>query len=189
MTDWVLRSSRVITPQGTGPQSIHVLGERIERVVAHGNVPAQVPIVDVGNDVVMPGVVDTHVHLNEPGRTDWEGFETGTRAAAAGGVTSIVEMPLNSIPATTDAARLGLKMSSTRDQLRADVGFWGGVVPGNAAELEPLWNAGAFGFKCFLVPSGVAEFGHVGETDLRVDRKSTRLNSSHIQKSRMPSSA
>ena len=167
MTDWVLRSTRVFTPKETGAFSVHVADGRIERVAAHGNVPERVPIVDVGDDAVMPGVVDTHVHLNEPGRTDWEGFATGTRAAAAGGVTSIVEMPLNAIPATTSVPFFEQKLAAARDGLSVDVGFWGGVIPGNAAGLEPLWTAGVFGFKCFLVPSGVDEFPHVTERDLR----------------------
>ncbi len=168
MPNFILRSTRVITPHGTGAHAIYVDGGRIERVVAHGNVPSVVPIVDVGDDVVMPGVVDTHVHLNEPGRTEWEGFATGTKAAAAGGVTSIVEMPLNAIPATTSVAFFEQKLAAARKGLSVDVGFWGGVIPGNAGDLEPLWKAGVFGFKCFLVPSGVDEFPHVTEADLRI---------------------
>ncbi len=165
--DLVVRSTRVVTPNGIGPHAIHINGGTIAKVTAHRDVPAGVPLADAGDDVVLPGLVDTHVHLNEPGRTAWEGFATGTRAAAAGGVTSIVEMPLNCIPATTTAESLRLKADSARGKLRADVGFWGGVVPGNAADLEPLWQAGVFGFKCFLVPSGVDEFRHVTEADLR----------------------
>jgi allantoinase len=116
----------------------------------------------------MPGLVDTHVHINEPGRTEWEGFATATRAAAAGGVTTIIEMPLNSIPATTTAAAFREKIAAAKGQLCVDVGFWGGVVPGSVSELRPLWEAGVFGFKSFLVPSGVEEFREVGEPDLRV---------------------
>jgi allantoinase len=110
--------------------------------------------------------VDTHVHVNEPGRTDWEGFDTATRAAAAGGITTIVDMPLNSIPATTTVAALEAKRSAARGKCHVDVGFWGGVVPGNAGALEALVDAGIRGFKCFLVPSGVDEFRHVCEKDL-----------------------
>jgi allantoinase len=112
-------------------------------------------------------LVDTHVHINEPGRTHWEGFETATRAAAAGGVTTLIEMPLNSIPATTSVAAFSEKLAAAEGKLTVDCGFWGGIVPGNTSELEPLWRAGVFGFKCFLVPSGVAEFEHVGEEHLR----------------------
>ncbi len=167
MTELILRSTRVITPGGMGPRAVHVAGERIARVSAHEDVPSDAVLIDAGDDVVMPGVVDTHVHLNEPGRTDWEGFETGTRAAAAGGVTSLVEMPLNAIPATTSVSALEAKIAAARGKLSVDTGFWGGVVPGNAGELEPLWNRGVFGFKCFLVPSGVDEFQNVTENDLR----------------------
>ncbi|MFC6343502.1 amidohydrolase family protein, partial [Nocardioides hankookensis] len=107
---------------------------------------------------VVPGVVDTHVHINEPGRTEWEGFVSATEAAALGGATTLVDMPLNSIPPTTTVEHLRLKQEAAADELMVDVGFWGGAVPGNVADLEPLWEAGVFGFKCFLAPSGVDEF-------------------------------
>lgn len=167
MTDWFLRSTRVITPSDTAARAIQVRDGRIVRLMAFEDVPSGASVADVGDDVIMPGVVDTHVHLNEPGRTDWEGFETGTRAAAAGGVTSLVEMPLNAIPATTSVAGFEAKLAAARGKLTVDTGFWGGVVPGNAAEIEPLWKRGVLGFKCFLVPSGVDEFPHVSEDDLR----------------------
>lgn len=124
-------------------------------------------VIDAGRSVVMPGLVDTHVHINEPGRADWEGFETATRAAAAGGVTTLIDMPLNSVPATTTIEALAAKRESAAGRCSVDVGFWGGVVPGNLKELAPLFEAGVFGFKCFLVPSGVDEFRHVDEADLR----------------------
>ena len=114
----------------------------------------------------MPGIVDSHVHVNEPGRTEWEGFRTATAAAAAGGITTLVDMPLNSVPATTSVGGVEAKRAAARGAL-VNVEFWGGVVPGNAHELEPLADAGVRGFKCFLSPSGVAEFEHVGEADLR----------------------
>lgn len=107
---------------------------------------------------VLPGVVDTHVHVNEPGRTEWEGFVSATEAAALGGVTTLVDMPLNSIPPTTTVEHLRVKQEAARGELMVDVGFWGGAIPGNTADLRPLWEAGVFGFKCFLAPSGVAEF-------------------------------
>ena len=162
----IIRSKRVVTPFGIRPQSIHIEGERISAVKAWDDTGAG-ELIDAGDVAILPGIVDTHVHINEPGRTDWEGFETATRAAAAGGVTSIVEMPLNSIPATTSADGFRQKLKAAGGKLTMDVGFWGGVVPGNTAELEPLWKAGVFGFKCFMVPSGVAEFEHVTERDLR----------------------
>lgn len=117
--------------------------------------------------VVLPGNVDTHVHINEPGRTSWEGFATGTMAAALGGVTTIVDMPLNSIPPTVDLPSLEVKRAAASGQTFVDVGFWGGIVPGNTEQLEPLWEAGVFGFKCFLLDSGVPEFPPVTPAGLR----------------------
>jgi allantoinase len=142
------------------------VGERILRVGAWEDAPAGVPLEDFGDDVVMAGLVDTHVHVNEPGRTAWEGFLTATRAAAAGGVTTIVDMPLNSIPATTTVRALHEKVAALEGQCAIDVGLWGGAVPGNDAELRPLLDAGALGFKAFLVDSGVPEFPPLSERDL-----------------------
>jgi allantoinase len=122
------------------------------------SVPARETVRLADDEVLLPGLVDTHVHMNEPGRTEWEGFDTGTRAAAAGGVTTVIDMPLNSIPPTTTADALARKRESAAAQAHVDVGFWGGAVPGNAPELEGLHAAGVFGFKCFLVDSGVPEF-------------------------------
>lgn len=116
--------------------------------------------------VVLPGGVDTHVHVNEPGRTHWEGFPSATRAAALGGVTTIVDMPLNSLPPTTTVEHLRVKQAAAAGQLAVDVGFWGGAIPGNLADLEPLWDAGVMGFKCFLSPSGVEEFPPLGPAGL-----------------------
>src|SRR5581483_10044395 len=126
--------------------------------------------IDFGSLVISPGVVDTHVHVNEPGRTEWEGFDTATRAAAAGGVTTIVDMPLNSVPATTTVAALAAKRAAAAGRVHVDVAFWGGLVPGNAADLDALVDAGVRGFKCFLVPSGVATTGRrsVGHPARRV---------------------
>jgi allantoinase len=123
--------------------------------------------VDVGDLAVSAGIVDTHVHVNEPGRTEWEGFETATRAAAAGGVTTIVDMPLNSVPATTTVDALYRKRKAAAGQCHVDVAFWGGIVPGNEGEIPRLVDEGVRGFKCFLAPSGVDEFPCVGEADLR----------------------
>jgi allantoinase len=160
-----LKGRRVVTPDGLRPATVLVDGERIERVASYDE-PVDGEVHDAGNDAVMPGLVDAHVHINDPGRHDWEGFEHATRAAAAGGVTTLVDMPLNSIPATTTHAGLASKHEAARGRLTVDVGFWGGVVPGNAGDLEWLWSSGVLGFKCFLVPSGVPEFPHVSETDL-----------------------
>ncbi len=123
-------------------------------------------VVLADDEVLLPGLVDTHVHVNEPGRTDWEGFASATRAAAAGGVTTIVDMPLNSIPPTTTVAALEAKRAVAADQAWVDVGFWGGAVPGNVADLAPLHDAGVFGFKCFLLDSGVEEFPHLVPAEL-----------------------
>ena len=163
----VVRGSRVITPGGERRASIHIRQGLIANISAFDDIPAGWSVYEAGESVVMPGLVDTHVHINEPGRTEWEGFSSATQAAAAGGVTTLIEMPLNSIPATTTAVAYRQKVDAAADKLRVDVGFWGGVVPGNATALRALWDAGVFGFKCFLVPSGVPEFAHVTEPDLR----------------------
>jgi allantoinase len=150
------------------PASVHIADDRIVSVKRYDDVPDGCEIVEAAEgSVVMPGLVDTHVHINEPGRTEWEGFATATRAAAAGGVTTLVDMPLNSIPATTTLAGLKEKIAAARGQCHVDVGFWGGVVPGNVSELAPLQQAGVVGFKCFLIHSGVDEFPNVSEQDLR----------------------
>src|SRR5437016_2039007 len=164
----VIRGRRVVTENAVGPASVQIGDGRIVAVAAFDQIPSDCKIVEASEDsVVMPGLVDTHVHVNEPGRTDWEGFETATRAAAAGGVTTIVDMPLNCIPATTTLSGLNAKLKAARGQLHIDVAFWGGVVPGNTSEIATLWDAGVVGFKCFLVHSGVDEFPNVTETDLR----------------------
>ncbi len=165
--DLVVRGRRVITPEGERAAAIHVRGGVISAITVFDDLPKGSVVHEAHDLVVMPGIVDTHVHINEPGRTEWEGFSTATRAAAAGGITTLIEMPLNSIPATTTAAGFREKLAAAAGKLWVDVGFWGGVVPGNAGELRPLWESGVFGFKCFLVQSGVEEFAHVTEADLR----------------------
>lgn len=158
----VIRSPHVLLPTGIQAAEIHIDGDRISAVQP---LPADVRFPT--SAVVFPGLVDTHVHVNEPGRTEWEGFQTASAAAIAGGVTTIVDMPLNSIPATTTAAALETKRAAAR-VATVNVEFWGGVVPGNAGELDALADAGVRGFKCFLSPSGVDEFPHVSEGDLRI---------------------
>jgi allantoinase len=164
----VVRGKRVVMPEGERAAAIHIRGGLIAAVTEFGDVASGSLVHDAGESVVMPGLVDTHVHINEPGRADWEGFSTATRAAAAGGVTTLIEMPLNSIPATTSAAAYREKLAAAAGKLWVDTGFWGGVVPGNAGQVRPLWEAGVFGFKCFLAQSGVEEFANVAEADLRV---------------------
>jgi allantoinase len=156
----LFRARRCVTPYGERPAAVRVHAGRIaavEPVTAEAGADAVVELAD--DEVLLPGLVDTHVHVNDPGRAEWEGFATATAAAAAGGVTTIVDMPLNSIPPTTDVRALEIKKAAARGKCAVDVGFWGGAVPGNAVDLPALHRAGVFGFKCFLLDSGVAEFG------------------------------
>jgi allantoinase len=138
----IIRGHRVVLPTGEGSASILLDNGIIVDVRDHGDVGSASEIIDADPFVIMPGLVDSHVHINEPGRTDWEGFETATRAAAAGGITTIVDMPLNSIPATTSVAALNAKRDAARGQCHVDVAWWGGIVPGNHDHLEPLIDAG-----------------------------------------------
>ncbi|MFJ6792760.1 allantoinase AllB [Streptomyces sp. NPDC091268] len=163
----VLRSTRVITPEGTRAASVAVAGGKIEAVLPYeAEVPAGARLEDFGDDVLLPGLVDTHVHVNDPGRTEWEGFWTATRAAAAGGITTILDMPLNSLPPTTTTDNLRVKQEVARTKAHVDVGFWGGALPDNGKDLRPLHDAGVFGFKCFLSPSGVDEFPSLDQDQL-----------------------
>ena len=161
----ILRSRRVVLPDGVRWTSRSATGGSRQSLTAHTRRTTSLASSTRGDLVVLPGLVDSHVHVNEPGRTDWEGF-AATRAAAAGGVTTIVDMPLNSIPATTSVEALDTKRRAAAGECHVDVAFWGGVVPGNMDHLEPLAAAGVLGFKCFLCPSGVDEFPHVSEKDL-----------------------
>src|SRR5688572_29038007 len=149
------------------PSAVHVLGSIITGVGGWEEVPEHAAVVEAGDLMIMPGIVDTHVHCNEPGRADWEGFETATAAAAAGGVTTILDMPLNSVPATTSRYGLEEKRRAAEGKTHVHVGFIGGVVPGNVDELARMADGGVRAFKCFLVPSGVDEFPAMGEADLR----------------------
>lgn len=167
MKELLVASERVAFPDDVRPGTIHIRDGRIVSVGSHRDRVASVPVHDVGELVVLPGLVDTHVHINDPGRSDWEGFESATRAAAAGGITTLVDMPLNSIPPTTTVDGLAAKRQAALGRCAVDVAFWGGVVPGNRDALAPLASAGVRGFKCFLSPSGVDEFTHVSEEDLR----------------------
>ena len=157
--DLLFRAPRVITAAG---EVARCIGVRDGRIAVIEPIDAELDadeVVELGDDeVLIPGLVDTHVHVNEPGRTEWEGFASATRAAAAGGATTIVDMPLNSIPPTVDVEALAVKRRVAADQAYVDVGFWGGAVPGNVPDLRALHDAGVFGFKCFLLHSGVDEF-------------------------------
>ncbi|WP_214326536.1 allantoinase AllB [Nonomuraea sediminis] len=163
MYDLVIRSRRTVTPEGERAAAVAVRDGKIAAVLGH-DTPADV---DLGEVALLPGLVDTHVHVNEPGRTHWEGFASATRAAAAGGVTTIVDMPLNSLPPTVDVAALEAKVRAAEGQCHVDVGFWGGAIPGNLKDLRPLHDRGVYGFKCFLSPSGVEEFPQLSHDEVR----------------------
>lgn len=168
--DLVIRGERVCTPVGLQAREVAIAGGTIEAVVPLGQDLASDAVIDLGADeVLLPGLVDTHVHVNEPGRADWEGFDTATRAAARGGVTTLIDMPLNSVPATIDVAALAEKVAATEGKRHVDVGFWGGAVPGNTGGLRALHDAGVFGFKCFLLHSGVEEFAPLDPEELEQD--------------------
>lgn len=164
----VFRSTRVLTPEGLAPAAIVVEGERIAAVCGWNDVPMGAQLHDYGDLVLMPGLVDSHVHINEPGRTEWEGFSTATQAAASGGVTTLVDMPLNCVPETTDVAALETKRAAANGKSWVDWAAWGGVVKGNAEALLALADTGVPGFKCFLIHSGIDGFAWVDEADLRL---------------------
>ena len=169
--DLVVRGQRVFTPVGERPAAIHIdrTWGTIVAVTDLDAAPRDVDTIDAGAKCILPGLVDTHVHINEPGRTEWEGFETATRAAAAGGVTTLVDMPLNSIPPTTTLEGLRAKVKALEEKARVDIALCGGLVPSTAGKgaLEELFAEGVLAFKCFLAESGVDEFSHVHEPELR----------------------
>lgn len=169
----VVRGNNVLLPETQQPEPativVNVSSGKITQVIkgVSDDVPTGAQVVDAGDLIVMPGLVDAHVHLNEPGRTAWEGFETGTKAAASGGVTTLIDMPLNSLPPTTTVANLEAKRNASKGQIHVDVGFWGGIIPDNEEHLVPLIHAGVRGFKCFLIDSGVDEFPAVSKEEVR----------------------
>ncbi|AUG80985.1 allantoicase [Kitasatospora sp. MMS16-BH015] len=163
----VVRSRRVVLPEGERPADVLIRDGKIAAVGEYGSLSADT-VTELGDTALLPGLVDTHVHVNEPGRTEWEGFATATKAAAAGGVTTIIDMPLNSVPPTTTVDGLAAKRKTAEGQAWVDLGFWGGAIPGNVPDLAPLHEAGVFGFKSFLAPSGVDEFPHVEQADLEL---------------------
>ncbi|MET0862821.1 MAG: allantoinase AllB [Nakamurella sp.] len=161
MYDLIIHAQRAITPTGEAAVSVAVRDGVIAAVEPIGSLTdaaAAQKVSLAADEVLLPGLVDTHVHVNDPGRTEWEGFASATRAAAAGGVTTIIDMPLNSLPPTVDVAALDVKRKTAEQNCFVDVGFWGGAIPGNVSDLRPLHDAGVFGFKCFLADSGVEEF-------------------------------
>jgi len=169
-TTHYFKSKRILLNEESAfrPAILKVEYGKIAGILDYDHSTPEVETVDYGELMILPGLVDTHAHINEPGRTEWEGFETATNAAAAGGITTVVDMPLNSIPATTTLAALELKRETARGKCKIDYGFWGGVVPGNADELQPMIDAGVIGFKCFLIESGVDEFKMVTRQDLEI---------------------
>lgn len=160
-------STRVITPSGVIEATLIIADGKITEVLTGKVEREDVPFESVGNNVIMPGVIDAHVHINEPGRTEWEGFETATKAAAAGGTTTLIEMPLNASPVTTTAAALKLKLEAAKGKLHVNCGFYGGLIPTNIGDLDELLRSGVFGIKAFLTHSGIDEFPNVTEADLR----------------------
>ncbi|MDQ2722032.1 MAG: allantoinase AllB [Actinomycetota bacterium] len=167
--DLVIRARRLVGPYEERSASVGVRDGVIAAIEPFEATLHAPVVVELGEDeVLLPGLVDSHVHVNDPGRTEWEGFASATRAAAAGGVTTLIDMPLNSIPPTVDVSALDLKRKTAVEQSYIDVGFWGGAIPGNVAQLRPLHEAGVFGFKCFLLHSGVEEFPHLDAAELEL---------------------
>ena len=166
MNEFAIRSYRTVTAQGVIAAFVLIKDGVITDVVKSLPESFFIKVIDVGDKVLMPGVIDPHVHINEPGRTEWEGFETVTKAAIAGGITTLVDMPLNSSPVTTTAKAFDKKLAAAQDKILTNVGFWGGLVPGNENDIEPLIEKGVLGFKAFLTHSGIEEFPNVTEDDL-----------------------
>jgi allantoinase len=167
MFDSAIKGHNICTPDGIQPAVVLIRDGVIADVVNSLAEPVNYPVIDIGNKLLMPGIIDPHVHINEPGRTHWEGFATATRAAAAGGITTLVDMPLNSDPVTTTAAAFDKKLAAATGQIQVNCGFWGGVVPGNTSEIEKLIDKGVLGFKAFLTHSGIDDFPNATEQDLR----------------------
>ncbi len=168
----VIRGRRVVLPGGIAPASVHIQDGVISKVGEWDEIETTARLFDAGDHAILPGIVDVHAHINEPGRSDWEGFESATRAAAAGGITTLVDMPLNSIPPTTSVGALEQKIAAAHGKLWIDVGFHGGIVPGNENDLPRLARSGVVGLKCFLCDSGVEEFAAVtlGQLAAAVDQ-------------------
>ncbi len=168
MPDLLIRSRRILLPNQVFDGFLLIEDGRISEVVAQHEIDSNIPLIDVGDDVVMPGLIDSHVHINEPGRSDWEGFRTATDAAAAGGITTLIDMPLNSSPVTTTIEALEAKRTAAEGKLRVNCGFHGGIVPGSHSHIPALADAGVLGFKAFLCHSGIDEFPNVTASNLEL---------------------
>jgi allantoinase len=162
----VIKSSRIITPEGSREGGIAIAGGMIQGVLERRAVPSGDQVLDVGDKMVLPGLIDTHVHVGQPGLTEWEGFKTATKAAAAGGVTTLIDMPRNCIPVTTNLAALERKIGEAKGRAWVDYGFWGAVVPDNQDALDALAEAGVFGYLAYLADSGMEDFPPVTVEDL-----------------------
>jgi allantoinase len=175
LSDWDIQlmavkaftSSRVVLPGKIGAFAVLVEEQKIVAVVPRDEMPPSIPVTDFGDLAILPGLVDSHIHINEPGRSEWEGFRTATRAAAAGGYTMLVDMPLNCVPATISLEALETKRKAAQGQCQVDWAAWGGVVPDNREQISALASAGVLGFKCFLIHPGIEEFTMVTEDELR----------------------
>ncbi|MEU8267126.1 allantoinase AllB [Sphaerisporangium sp. NPDC049002] len=174
--DLVIHARRAVTGRREAPATVSVRGGRVAAVAPHGTAfPGAAEVVELGPDaVLLPGLVDSHVHINEPGHTEWEGFASATRAAAAGGITTLVDMPVDSVPATVDVAALAAKRAAALGRCHVDVGFWGGAIPANTGELAALHRAGVLGFKCFLADSGAPDFPPLSEDGLLTAMRALR---------------
>lgn len=165
---FAIRSRCILTPAGPCSGTVLVRDELIAAVLADGEpLPPEVPVEDVGTAVLMPGIIDPHVHCEDPGRVEWEGFAHATRAAAAGGITTLIDMPIDCQPVTTTPAAVAAKRRAATGRCWVDIGLWGGLVPGNAHDMEALLDTGVAGIKAFLIDSGLADFPGVGEAELQ----------------------
>jgi allantoinase len=167
MSPVAIHSTRVILPADIKDATVVISDGLISEIIPGMPLGLSIDLIDLGASALMAGIIDPHVHINEPGHTDWEGFDTATRAAASGGITTLVDMPLNSLPVTTTALAFDEKLNATLGKLHINIGFWGGIIPGNSNEIESLIDKGVLGFKAFLIHSGIDEFPNVTAPDLR----------------------